>query len=342
MTDQTNERKRQHIDIILADDQSDRDKHYFDAIRLKHRALPELDLARIDTQTHILGKTLSFPLLISAMTGGDHQLLQRINRNLALAAEKAGVGLAVGSQRVLFTQPAAAKSFALRQIAPTALLFANLGAVQLNNGFGINEACQVIKVLDADALCFHLNPLQEAIQPEGNTDFSQLAEKIGRVAQKLDRPVVLKEVGCGFSEPDAELALQAGIRYIDIAGAGGLSWSRIEYQRRSPNADCDLGLTFQDWGIPTPTCLKLLRPYLDRLTLFASGGIRTGIDMARALILGASLCGMASPFLRPAMESADAVLAAIEKIKLEFRTALFLLGIGKAADLHLNDALLLD
>ncbi|MBN1540866.1 type 2 isopentenyl-diphosphate Delta-isomerase [candidate division KSB1 bacterium] len=342
MNDLTNDRKLQHIGIITADEQSDRRMHYFERIRFKHRALPQVDFKRIDTRTTIMGKTLSFPLLISSMTGGDHKLLRRINRNLALAAEKTGVAMGVGSQRVMFTQPKAQASFRLRGHAPSALLFANLGAVQLNTGFGIDHARRAIEILEADALIFHLNPLQEAVQPEGDTDFSALAEKIGGVAEELDRPVILKEVGAGFSEKDAELAIQAGIRYIDVAGSGGTSWSRIEHHRHAENSEKAIGLTFQDWGLPTPVSLQLLQPYLGRLTLFASGGIRSGIDMAKALILGASLCGMASPFLRPAMESAEAVVQAIERIQLEFQTTLFLLGIAETAQLHLNNALLVE
>ena len=338
MSDSTNQRKFEHIEIITDDQQVDRRKYYFDDIRLTHRALPEIDLADVDPAVDFLGKRLSFPLVISSMTGGDHEVVCTINRNLATAAQRTGVAMAVGSQRVMFTTPSARESFELRQYAPDALLCANIGAVQLNCGFGIDECREAIAVLDADALYLHLNPLQEVVQPEGNTNFAGLAARIGDVAVKLDRPVILKEVGAGISPADVDRAIARGIRYIDVAGAGGTSWSRIENQRG--DNDDDLGLIFQDWGIPTPTALRLLQPRCHQLQLIASGGIRNGIDMVKAVVLGASLCGMASPFLQPAMRSADDVVAVIERLRREFVTAMFLLGAVTFDDLFDNDRLL--
>jgi isopentenyl-diphosphate delta-isomerase len=337
MSDSTNQRKVEHIEIITGDQQIDRRKYYFDDIRLTHRALPETDLADVDPAVDFLGKRLSFPLVISSMTGGDHEVVCTINRNLATAAQRTGVGMAVGSQRVMFTTPSARESFELRQYAPDALLCANLGAVQLNCGFGIDECREAIDVLDADALYLHLNPLQEVVQPEGNTNFAGLAARIGDVAAKLDRPVILKEVGAGISPADVDRVIARGIRYIDVAGAGGTSWSRIENQRGDTD---DLGLTFQDWGIPTPTALRLLQPRCHQLQLIASGGVRNGVDMVKAVVLGASLCGMASPFLQPAMRSADDVIAVIERLRREFVTAMFLLGAVTFDDLFDNDRLL--
>ncbi|HOW98284.1 MAG TPA: type 2 isopentenyl-diphosphate Delta-isomerase [Kiritimatiellia bacterium] len=338
--DPINERKLAHLRIIESDPDSDRRRHYFDAIRLKHRALPELNLAEVDPSIEFMGRRLSFPLLISSMTGGDHEILRRINRNLAIAAEKAGVAMGVGSQRVLFSNPAARASFEIRPHAPTTLLLANLGAVQLNRGFGIEECREALAVSGADALCLHLNPLQEAVQPRGDTDFAGLAEKIGGIVRALGRPVVVKEVGAGISREDAELLLRAGVRYVDVAGAGGTSWSRVEHHSLAESEDDPLGLVFQDWGIPTPDALRALNPCRDRLTLIASGGLRNGIDLVKALALGASLCGMAAPFLRPAMESAEAVGMLLARLKREFTTALFLLGIRRAADLVGNESVL--
>jgi isopentenyl-diphosphate delta-isomerase len=342
MDSSTNNRKLQHIRIVQSDLGVDRRKLYFDGVLLRHRALPEINLADVDPSVEFLGKRLSFPLMITSMTGGDHEILRRVNRNLARAAEATGVAMAVGSQRVMFSNPSARDSFELREVAPTTVLCANLGAVQLNYGFGIQECRRAVEVLAADALCLHLNPLQEAVQPEGDTNFAGLAEKIGLVARELEVPVILKEVGSGMSAPDVELALRAGIRIVDVAGAGGTSWSRVEHHRRRDSAAEGLGLVFQDWGIPTPLALWLLRPYRDRLQLIASGGIRTGLDMAKAIVLGASLCGMASPFLEPALESAERVIEKIERLKREFVTAMFLLGVAKVAEMRGNDSLLLE
>lgn len=331
MSDPTSDRKIQHIRIIEDDADADRRKYYFDDIRLTHRALPEVSLPEIDTSVTFLGKPLRFPLLISSMTGGDHELTRTVNRHLAEAAETTGIAMGVGSQRVMFTHPEAQASFALRDWAPTTPLCANLGAVQLNYGFGLDQCQAAIDVVGADALFLHLNPLQEAIQPEGNTAFAGLADRIEALVPALSTPIIIKEVGAGISLADAQRLQAAGIRYIDVAGAGGLSWSRIEHHRRAAVTDDGLGLLFQDWGIPTPLALRQLSPLRDRITLIASGGIRSGLDMAKAIVLGASLCGLASPFLRPAMTSTQAVIQVIEQLEREFRTAMFLLGAPSVA-----------
>jgi isopentenyl-diphosphate Delta-isomerase len=336
----TNRRKLEHLQIIGRDPHADRRRYYFDAVRLRHRALPEISLRDVDPSLTFLGKKLSFPLLISSMTGGDHALLRRINRNLAAAAERAGVAMGVGSQRVMFTHPRARRSFELRDVAPTALLLANLGAVQLNEGFGLRECRAAVAALDADGLFLHTNPLQEAVQPEGDTNFAGLARRIGAVARGLGRPVILKEVGAGISLEDARLAVRHGVRCIDVAGAGGTSWSRIEHFRQPPGHDHDLGLLFQDWGLPTPQALVELGALGSRVTLLASGGMRSGLDMAKAVVLGASLCGMAQPFLGPARRSVDAVLAAIEQLRREFVTAMFLLGARRVRQIWNNRSLL--
>ena len=312
----TNDRKLEHIRLIEEDPATDRDARYFDRIRLSHRALPELDLDQIDPSVEFLGRKLSFPLLISSMTGGDHAVVRTINRNLALAAQQTGVALAVGSQRVMFEQPAARASFALRQYAPDALLFANLGAVQLNKGFGVEQCREAVELVGADGLYLHLNPLQEAVQPEGDTEFAGLLEKIGDIRRQLEYPLLLKEVGCGFSAEDIAAAVGCGIDTIDVAGQGGTSWSRIEHHRSG--GQHDLGLLFQDWGIPTPLALKQAFPYRDRVQIVASGGLRNGLDMAKSVILGARLCGLAAPFLKPAMESVDQVVQVIESLRREF------------------------
>lgn len=330
--DRTNRRKLEHIEIIREDRDTDRRKYYFDEVRLRHRALPEVDLAEVDTTITFLGKRLSFPLLISSMTGGDHTLVRKINRNLAQAAESRGVAMGVGSQRVMFTNPKSRSSFALRDYAPSTLLFANLGAIQLKRGFTVEHCREAIEVLSADGLYLHLNPLQEAVQPEGDTQFSGLADRIGEIASALPKPVIVKEVGAGISREDAALLVPRGIRFIDVAGAGGTSWSRIE-SHRADEGDSYLGILYQDWGIPTPRALWELRDLRPDVTLIASGGLRSGLDMAKAMALGATLCGLAAPFLKPAMESARAVEAVIDRLHREFRIALFLMGLQRAEEL---------
>lgn len=256
MPSSTNSRKTEHIRIINDDPQCDLQEHHFDAIRLTHRALPEINLADVDTSTVFLGKKLSFPLIISSMTGGADNLPTVINRNLATAAEACGVAMGVGSQRVMFEVPEARESFALRQYAPTTLLCANLGAVQLNNGFNLNQCEEAVDCLEADALYFHLNPLQEAIQPGGDCNFGRLADKIGSVANSLERPVIVKEVGCGISSEDARLLVSHGIRIIDVAGRGGTSWSHIEQKRKDASDAQGLGYLYRNWH-PDPHVLEV-------------------------------------------------------------------------------------
>ncbi len=341
MTDQTNDRKIEHIRAFDIDPGIERNARYFDRIHLMHRGLPEVNLQEIDPSVSFLDKKLSFPLLISSMTGGNHDLVRKINKHLAQAAEHCQVAMAVGSQRVMFSDECAKESFDLRRYAPSTVLIGNVGAVQLNYGFSVEQSQQCIDVLGADGLFLHLNPLQEAVQPEGDTNFKDIAQKLTVLAETLPVPLLLKEVGSGLSPLDIELGLNAGIRIFDVAGTGGTSWSRIEYQRRlAPNDD--LGLAFQDWGIPTPLALKLARPYFKQGRFISSGGVRDGIDMVKSVILGASICGVAAPLLQPAMESADAVIEVIERLRREFITAMFLLGMPDVASLIGNESLILE
>ncbi|MGA0332841.1 MAG: type 2 isopentenyl-diphosphate Delta-isomerase [Kiritimatiellia bacterium] len=343
MSDSTNSRKMEHVRILKEDAETDRQTQAFDRIHLRHRALPELNLEEVDPSVTFLGKKLSFPLLISSMTGGGHADLLKMNRNLAEAAERCQVAMGVGSQRVMFTHPEAEDSFRLREVAPTALLFGNLGAVQLNKGFGLAECEAAVRILDADGLFLHLNPLQEAVQPEGDTCFAGLADKIETLARELSVPVIVKEIGTGISVPDAELLVARGIQLIDVAGSGGTSWSRIEHHRRQTLNGDGLGLLFQDWGTPTPEALIHLSHLRENmgLTLIASGGLRNALDMVKSVILGASLTGMAKPFLEPALESADAVVQVIEDLKRAFITAMFLLGTPTLRELKGNGDLIL-
>ena len=341
MSDDTiNTRKTEHINIVDKAHGIDRKKAYFDLIRLHHRALPEIDYSGVDPSLSIMGKQLSFPLLISSMTGGENSLIEKINMNLALAAQETNVAMAAGSLRVIFDNPKAEKSFHIRQYAPDTLLFSNIGAIQLNCELNTDSCKKAIDVVGADGIFLHLNPLQEVIQPEGDTNFRGLADKIGNVVRELDSNVIVKEVGSGMSCSDVELLISQNVKYIDVAGSGGTSWSRIEHFRQPGDDGNSLGITFEDWGIPTPESLTQLNKYKDKITLFGSGGLRNGIDMVKAVILGASLCGIASPFLRPAMNSCEDVIKVIEQFKLEFKTTMFLLGIDNFKDLMGNQSLI--
>ena len=340
MTKSINQRKLEHLDILHTDPQVDRRKFYFDAIQLTHRALPEMDLAEVDPSLEILGKRLAFPLLISCMTGGADRELLTINRNLARAAEATGIAMGLGSQRVMLHDEVARASFMVRDVAPNALLFGNLGAVQLNNGVTPDDCARLVEETDMDALCLHLNPLQEAVQPGGDTNFAGLTARIAELVQALDVPVIVKEVGCGLSPVDAEALIGAGVTVLDVAGAGGTSWSRIEHQRDETGSSP--GELFQDWGIPTPLALQQLAPYADRATLIASGGVRSGLDMVKAMVLGSSLCGIARPFIDPAKLSADEVIAFIRQLRRQFETAMFLTGQRRAGELIGNAALLVE
>ena len=340
MSFETNDRKLDHIRIVHEDAETDRRHYYFDDIGLMHRCLPELSLEQIDGSTVFLEKPLTFPLLISCMTGGDHDAVVRINRNLATAAEAAGVAMGVGSQRVMLESPAARQSFMLREVAPTIPLIANIGAVQLNYGLSLDMCNDIVGTLGADALCFHLNPLQECAQAEGDTDFRGLLDRLGELTGRLDVPVIVKEVGAGISERDATELVLRGIRYIDVAGAGGTSWSRIEEQRDGEGVTGHVGEVFQDWGIPTPEALAALWKFRDEVTLIASGGIRSGLDMLKASVLGASLSGMARPFLKPAQESTEAVGRLIDALKRQYRTGMFLLGAATVDEIRGNHDLI--
>ena len=334
------QRKQDHIDWLLQDTQIERAQSGFDQIQLMHRGLPECHFDQIDTRQTFLGHTLSFPFLISSMTGGAGTRLAQINQRLAQAAEQTQVAMAVGSQRAMIVEPAAEASFQLRQWAPSVPLIANMGAVQLNYGFGHTHARRMIEALEADALILHLNPLQEVIQPEGDRNFLGLIDQIAHLQSQLPIPIILKEVGCGLSPADIALGLEAGVRWFDLAGRGGTSWSRIEAHRSQDPDQSQLGHMFQDWGLTTPQALAGARPYQDQAQFIASGGIRNGIDMVKSVILGGHLCGCAGPLLKPALDSTQATVQAIEQFQQTFQTAQFLLGAPTMADLFLNDALI--
>jgi isopentenyl-diphosphate Delta-isomerase len=299
----------------------------FEDYRLVHQALPELDLHAIDTTTLLLGKRLQAPLLISSMTGGA-DAAGAINRNLAAAAQQRGVAMGLGSLRTGLEQPETLSTYWVREVAPDVLLFANLGAVQLNYGYDVDHCCRAVEAVEADALILHLNPLQEALQADGDWNWFGLLGKIETVCRGLPVPVVIKEVGWGISERVARWLADAGVAAIDVAGSGGTSWSEVEYHRAPTEKLRRMAKAFADWGIPTADALEMARKGAPGLPVIASGGLRTGIEAAKALALGAVAVGMAGPFLKAAAASPEEVIATIDQFTAELRVAMFCVGAG--------------
>ncbi len=319
------ERKSDHIRINLENDVRSGVTTGLEKYRFIHRALPEINLEDVDLSLEIFGKRLQAPILISSMTGGTQEAA-KINQNLAVAAQEAGLAMGVGSQRAAIEQPQLAPTFQLRKYAPEILLFANLGAVQLNYGYGIQECRRAVDMIEADALILHLNALQEAVQPEGDTRFSGLSKKIEAICRNLEVPVIAKEVGWGFSEADIHLLANAGISAIDVAGAGGTSWSQVEMYRAKNPSQARLAAAFVNWGVPTADAIQNVRNTAPTLKVIASGGLRSGVDLAKCLALGASLGGLASPFLKAAAVSAEETISAIHEIRDELRVCMFACG----------------
>lgn len=322
----TQTRKADHLRICLEEDvQFRRLTNGLEKYRFTHACLPELDLDRVDLSTSFLGKKLTAPLLISSMTGGTEEA-KLINYRLAEAAQNHGLAMGVGSQRVAVEKPDVAHTFAIRNVAPDALLFANLGAVQLNYTYGLEQCLRVVEILEADALILHLNPLQECIQPKGDTKFDGLLDKIQLLCEKIPVPVIAKEVGNGISVAMAEKLLAAGVKAIDVAGAGGTSWAKVEGERAETNLQRRLGNTFGDWGIPTAECIVQIRNQYPSIPLIASGGLRNGLEVAKTIALGADLAGLAFPFLQAASDSPSALDELVEILMAEIRTVLFCTG----------------
>ncbi len=323
---QTQTRKADHLRICLEEDvQFQQQTHGLDRYRFTHCCLPELNRDDIDLTTSFLGKKLGAPLLISSMTGGTAQA-KMINYRLAEAAQYFKIAMGVGSQRVAVEHPELADTFAVRSLAPDILLFANIGAVQLNYNYGLEQCQKIIDILEADALILHLNPLQECIQTEGDTNFRGLFDKIEKLCQQLPIPVIAKEVGNGISGKMAQRLLEAGITAIDVAGAGGTSWAKIEGERATDPRQRRLGETFANWGLPTADCILGVRKISADLPLIASGGLRNGLEVAKAIALGADLAGLAWPFLQAAAESENAVYSLVDILKAEISTVLFCTG----------------
>jgi isopentenyl-diphosphate delta-isomerase len=327
-------RKDEHLRICL--EEAVRLKHPstgLERYRFIHQALPELDLVQVDLGVSFLGKALRVPILISSMTGGTPPA-QAINLRLAEAAQALGVGMGVGSQRAALEDRRWADTYRVRDVAPDILLVSNLGAVQLNTTYDVDHCQRSVDMIGADALILHLNPLQEALQPGGDTEFGGLLCKIEAVCRALTVPVIVKEVGYGLSGLVARQLVDAGVSALDVAGAGGTSWSEVERHRTGTNAQNTVAAQFADWGISTADSIRMVRQSAPDVALIASGGIETGVDIAKCIALGADLVALAWPLLRPSLESARAVREALSTVVDALRIAMFCIGAPDVAALQ--------
>lgn len=321
-----NQRKTEQIRLCLTENVEGVNKTTgLEDVQFVHNALPEINFSDIDIQTSFLDKTTKTPFLVSSMTGGS-ELANEINTNLAKAAEQRGWAMALGSTRALLESDAHKESFLLRELTPSVPLIANLGVVQLNYGYGLNECQRLVDLTEADALYFHLNTLQEVIQDEGDLNFADLLPKIAEVCEHLSVPVGVKEVGFGIDGKTAQQLYEAGVTFIDVAGAGGTSWSQVEKMRSHKPLHKDAAEAFNQWGIPTKECIVDVRQHLPGTGIIASGGMKTGVDAAKSLAIGADHIGYARRLLEAATDSTDNVLYTMEQIEFELKIAMF--GIG--------------
>ena len=318
-------RKDDHLHINLHKDVKSSNTTGLEKFRLIHCALPEINLSDIDTSVSILNKKLSLPLMISSMTGGTKRG-REINQIIASSAQKYNIAMGVGSQRIGIEQELKMEAFNIRKYAPDILLFANLGAVQLNGSFTIDDCKKAVEAIDADALILHLNPLQEALMENGDTNFYGILKKIEHVCKNLDVPVVAKEVGWGISASIAKKLIDAGVKAIDVAGAGGTTWSEVEKFRTADPIRKWVADGFRGWGIPTAEAIVKIHKESPEILLFASGGLKNGIDVIKCMALGANLGGIARGFLIAAMDSLEAVHVYIEELSMQMRIAMFAIG----------------
>src|SRR5256884_1617132 len=344
MTDEVvKQRKIEHVTLALAQDVSAPQRASWGDIRFVHQALPEVDLDEVDVSVIFLGHRLRYPLFISSLTGG-HPDVAHINRNLARAAEQYGLALGVGSQRAAIVNPEVASSYAVtRQSAPHAFLIANIGAPQLisqarHPAFTLQQVQQAIDMIGANALAVHMNSLQEAAQPEGDRRSAGEAAALKTLTGQLAVPVIAKETGAGVCREQPLLLRSCGVVAIDVGGAGGSSMSAMEAARSASRGDgrtMNIGLLYRDWGIPTPICV--VEASVAQLPLISTGGVRNGLDVARALALGATLVGMGFPFLKAASESYEKVCELLETTIAELKVAMQLSGAHNIAQLQQVD-----
>ncbi len=327
MSDGITSRKADHLRLAIDDDVEVRLRHRasaFDDVRLVHHALPEIDRDAVDPSVMFMGKRLAFPLMVGSMTGGTPEA-GAINRRLAEAARACGVGMFLGSQRVMIERPEVTDTFQIRDVAPEIPLVANIGAVQLNLGVTAGAITEMAQAVGADGVVFHLNAAQEAVQPGGDVAFAGLTDALAAAAEAIPLPCGVKEVGNGFSMRSARMLAKLPLAFVESAGRGGTSWTLIEGMR-SKGTDAEYhGQLFGDWGIPTVTSLLACVEHAGH-PVIASGGLRTGLDGAKAIACGASLCAMALPLLRAAAESTEAAVAEMLRFRDALVTAMFLVG----------------
>jgi len=328
-------RKAEHIRIALEGDVEYRKSNWLEYVEFVHRALPELSLESVETEARFLGRRFRMPLLIEGMTGGTEEAL-RINRALAMAASELGIPMGVGSQRAGILNSGVRRTYTVaREVAPDAFLIANIGAAQLVKG-GVDMAKEAVEMLRADALAIHLNVLQELVQPGGDTDFTGVTDAIGDAVREVGVPVIVKEVGCGISYEDALVLQRTGVRAVDVSGSGGTNWTEIERQRALSAGDVEkasLAEVFREWGIPTAAAvLEVSR--VEGIEVVGSGGIRSGLEVAKVLALGASMAGIARPFLAAAVEGPEAAVALARRIERELKVAMVLTGSRNVGDLR--------
>ena len=336
MKEATEKRKSEHIKICL--DQFAQAKKVtpgFEDIHFIHKALPEINKKEIDLSTEFLGHKLAAPIIVGAMTGGTSEAAE-INSVIAETVESLQIGMGVGSQRAALEDQDLEKTFAIaRQKAPTAFLIANIGGVQLVNGYGVKEIKQTIEMIDADAIAIHLNALQEAIQPEGQTNFQGILKRISEITKVIDKPVIVKETGCGIAFEEAKKLENAGVKAIDVGGTGGTSFAAVEFFRTKGEENLiqhQLGDAFWDWGIPTvSSILEIIQKV--SIPIIASGGVRCGLDIAKALAINASLSSIARPILRTAVCGVKETKNLLSFLMAELRNVMFLVGANKIEEL---------
>lgn len=321
-------RKKEHLKIAISDI-SQVGSNGLQNYKFTCNSLPEIDYDKIDTSVKFLGKKVNYPFFISCMTGG---ILEggKLNKNLSKACEKYNIALGVGSERVAIENPDLAKFYNIRKYAPNIPILANIGLVQLNYGFTHKEFKKCVDMIGADALVVHINPIQEAIQPEGNRNWEGLLGKLEKIIDKISVPVIVKEVGFGMSESVIQRLVKVGVRYIDIAGWGGTNWSMVEGLRGK--ADKELGELFSNWGISTADSLENCSA-VKLISILASGGIRNGIEIAKCIALGADMVGIASPFAKAGLESEEKVEELIEKYAKELKVTMFGVGVKNIKEL---------
>lgn len=335
--DVLSQRKKDHIDICLNKDVEPAECS-LDNYRLPYKALPEIDMNAVSTETKLFDWDIAMPFIVSSMTGGEEHG-RTINTNVAKACNKMGVPFGLGSMRIINRYPQMVESFDVKEHAPDVPMFANIGIVQLNYGFGADEIANIIDSVGADGLFIHVNPLQEAVQPEGDVNFAGLLSKLEELLPKISVPVIVKEVGHGMDPESAEALAQIGVKVIDVAGVGGSSWSWIEgYRQPNYDPETNLGYITRDMGLPTDQSIISCRD-IEGLQLIAGGGIRNGIQIAKALTLGASYATAAKPFLDASLESADAVEALLRRMQKELQVAMFSTGSATIDELKTVNAI---